>query len=173
MGKIARGGSVGKEPIRFVQPHSTMWKSIYTPPGSPPSLEEMDAQQEHTPVETLRIRTPDFSTHEEAERLYIKKRMDRAETRRQWKRVYTGSVVAACWIGGRALLSHSSAPLRADTAILITLGSVAFTVVSMAAYSFCKGVMDRHAGPEPPATHEKSDYDAEAADWRLVAGAHV
>ena len=60
---------------------------MYTPP------------EEYSPdVTTLRIRTPDFSTHDEAERKYYQKRRDRDAARRRRQILYGGLVLVAAGV---------------------------------------------------------------------------
>jgi hypothetical protein len=59
----------------------------YTPP------------EDYSPdVTTLRIRTPDFSTHDEAERKYYQKRRDRDAARRRRQILYGGLTLVAAGV---------------------------------------------------------------------------
>jgi hypothetical protein len=95
----------------------------YTPPG---------LDDESQPSPSLRIRTPDFSTHEEAEYIYRQKRLNRQAERRFCSIIYATCVITAGCVG---IYSHYQSPAALWGAIVC-----AFTGSALGTMRFCRGV---------------------------------
>lgn len=90
-------------------------------------------------VHALRIRTPKFDTHEEAELSYYSKRQERDSERRCWRIVYV-SIAAFTLIMSGYLWSIRQDPRWWLYVRQFIVGAGSSMVCAYIAFSFCKGL---------------------------------
>jgi hypothetical protein len=116
--------------------------SVYTPPLS-------DEEAGGTP--SLRIRTPDFTTHEEADRIYRQKRLQHQADQKLRSIFYGSCVIAAASLG---LYEYSRAPAALWGAVVSS-----FVGAATGSLQFCRGFR-RGWSADVSAVEKKEDDSA-------------
>ncbi len=127
-GKLHGGAAVrnGITPPMLAEMYAEV-ASVYTPP-----LSDGGSVDSRSGTPSLRIRTPDFTTHEEADHIYRQKRLQR-QTEQKLRSIFYGSfVIVAASLG---LYEYSRAPVALWGAVLSS-----FTGAAAGSLQFCRGL---------------------------------
>ncbi len=120
--------------------------SVYTPP-----LTDEEAGDSRSGTPSLRIRTPDFTTHEEADRIYRQKRLQRQAEQKLRSIFYGSCVIAAASLG---LYEYSRAPAALWGAVMSS-----FVGAATGSLQFCRGFR-RGWSADVSAVEKKEDDSA-------------